>query len=66
MRRRSRTTGGDILKLLLVPLMVDLGEVEVRFDGASTDPAQRWPEADNEEHRIEQAISFMVSPVPMN
>ena len=66
MRRRSRTVGGDGLKLLLVMLVVDLGEVEARTDGAGADPAQRWPEAVNKGHEIEQVVSFMASPVPAN
>ena len=61
MRRRARTAGGDGLNLLLVTLVVDLGEVAARFDGAGTDPTQRWPEAVNKEHGIEQADSFMAS-----
>jgi len=34
--------------------------------GISADPTQRWPEAVNKGHEIEQAVSFMASPVPMN
>ena len=46
--------------------MVDLGEVEARTGGAGAYPAQRWPEAVNEGHEIEQAVSFMASPIPAN
>ena len=34
--------------------------------GIGADPAQRWPEAVNEGHEVEQAASFMASPIPVN